>query len=170
MPNETQTDPKIEIEKNPNPNDSRKGKEDFTASSYLAALKKQKENSVPKEEYEHLKAEHETLVKGLADGTAKQQVNVDTSTKEIPMKDLISKVLDDKNMLNLDYVKTALEIRKRKLESGKPDPFAPLGYKRPTTRDEAETAERVANELQDCVDRCNNNPQIFNDLLRTKLR
>jgi len=171
MPEPIQTNQVIPDPKNQNlkPNDSRKDIKSLTADEYLAALKKQKENSVPKEEYEHLKAEHSKLVQDLADG--KNNITVDTSKPEtVPTKDLMKKILTDKNMSNLEYVETALKMRKQMLEEGKPDPFAPLGYRRPTTRDEADTAERVAKQFQECVDGANGDPAIFNEILRSKLR
>jgi len=153
----------------PKPNDSEKAYKPFTADSYAAALKKQKENSVPKDEYEKLKAEHEKLIADMIEGK-NQPLVVDTSKPEtVATKDLVKKILNDKNLSNREYVKTALQMRNQMLDEGKPDPFAPIGFKRATTREEAETAIRVAKELQDCVDRSTDDVS-FNDLLRNKLR
>jgi len=171
MPQEPQKNPEIKnpTDPNPNPNDSRKAFEPFTADSYAAALKRAKENSVPKKDYEDLKAEHLKLINDMVEGK-NPTFNVDTTKPEkVATQDLIKKILNDRNLSNREFVKTALQMRQQRLEEGKPDVFAPLGHRRPTTHEESLVAERVAKELQDCVDRSNDDAQ-FNDLLRYKLR
>jgi len=168
---EPQKNPEIKnpTDPNPNPNDSRNAPDLFDAKSYAAALKKQKESSVPKDAYEKLKAEHEKLINDMIEGK-NQPLVVDISKPEtVATKDLMNKILNDKGLSNREYVKTALQMRKQMLEDGRPDPFAPLGYKRSASLQERETADRVAKELQDCVDRSNDDAQ-FNDLLRYKIR
>lgn len=139
-----------------------------TAEEYARAIKDLKANSVSREEYDRLRAEHSTLTKALAEG--KSVDPVDEPKNEKTIEEIVKDVLGNKQMNNLDYVKQALSYREQMLEKGKADPFCPNSRVRPNTRDDIDKAEKVARILKECVDAANGSSELFNSELQRRMR
>lgn len=139
------------------------------SSDYIEAIKEMKQNSVRKEAYDKLKAENQQLLDAIINGT---ELTQDIRKREpADIKKLRNKLFKEHpDMSNLEYVKTALELREALIENGERDPFLPSGEKILPTNDDVETAERVAKIMKDCVDYADGNSAIFtNELQRVTI-
>lgn len=131
-----------------------------------------KKNSVPKEEYDRLKEEHNKTLKAIINGDVEgldlpEQPNSSNDNQEIIKAcryDLANKELN-----NLDYVTTALKLRKAVIDEygEEKDPFLPTGHNVTIEKNDVETANRVAETLQELVDKANGDSLYFtNELSR----
>ena len=142
-----------------------------TAEEYAEFVKHLKETTVSKEEYDKVVEDKKTLAKALAEGadvpeSAKQEEKPDIT--ELRKKFLKA---GEKNLTNVEFVQTALELRKASMEAGEPDPFLPRGLKRKPDNSDYQGAQRVADFLEDCVEQSKDDegkpdPDMFNALLK----
>lgn len=134
---------------------------------YVDAINKLKENTVPKEQYSKLREENKRLISALVNG---EQIEVQTET---PVNvDELRKTLfnGDRELNNLEYVDTALKLRKALIEKGERDPFLPIGTHVNITTDMIEKAQNVADVLQYCVDFADGDSGIFTAQLQRNLK
>ena len=134
---------------------------------YVEAINKLKDTTVPKEQYSKLKEENKRLIEALVKG---EQIEVQTET---PVNvDELRKTLfnGDRELNNLEYVDTALKLRKALIEKGERDPFLPSGTHVNITADMIEKAQNVADVLQDCVDFADGDSGIFTAQLQRNLK
>lgn len=133
-----------------------------TAQDYISAIKEIKENSVDKQIYLKLKEENRRLLDAMVNG---ETISQDQQPVAPNIEELRNKLFSFKNqnMNNLEYVETALELRKALMEQGEIDPFVPYGEKIKPTDEDFEKADKVARVLQECVDYANGNPNTFVD-------
>lgn len=129
-----------------------------TDSDYVQAISELKANTVSKDHYNKLRTENKRLLDALVNG---QQIDI--KTEEKPNVDELRKKLfkKDGQLSNLEYVDTALKLRKALIENGEPDPFVGHGSKLQVTNEMIESAERVAEGLQYCVDFAEGDSGIF---------
>lgn len=135
------------------------------ADVYAEALAEVKENSVPKEDYERIRAERDRLVKLTLE--QREPPHPEEKPQERPLDD-IRKELFGERLTNYDYVKDALELRSRLISEGKGDPFVS-----PDSDDEVndkKIAEDVAQVLQDTLEQCKDNPDLFPAALQLRLK
>lgn len=125
---------------------------------YISAINEIKANSVSKEAYEKLKKENKQLLDSLVSG---KELDIEAA-KPVDVNELRVKLFGDNELTNLEYIDTALKLRAAVIEQGEVDPFLPVGAKAAITDADIETAERVAQELQEMVDIADGNHVIFN--------
>ena len=142
-----------------------------TAEEYAEYVKRLKETTVSKEEYDKVVADKKTLAKALAEGADVPEIEKQEAKPDI--KELRKKFLKagDDNLSNVEFVQTALELRKALIESGEQDPFLPRGLKRKPDNTDYQGAQRVADFLEDCVEQSKDeegkpDPDMFNALLK----
>lgn len=137
---------KDEQEKNP------AAETQMTADEYAEEIKKLKANSVSKEEYDKVVADKKTLAKALAEGADIPES--EKQEKKPDIKALRKKLLSagETSLSNVEYVQTALELRKALIAEGKKDPFLPTEIKRKATKEDYAGAERVADFLETCLE------------------
>ena len=140
-----------------------------TNQDYISALNEMKQNTVPKEAYDKLRADNKKLLDTIVSGQSleqtevKQEVDVDALRKELFGK-------SRKDLSNLEYVDKALQLRKALMEKGEQDPFVMKAGR--TSSPEAEDfkkAERVASVLQECVDVADGNDSVFDNEFQRRL-
>lgn len=137
-------------------NESQQNNVSSDNSNYIEAIKEMKEKSVPKEEYEKLRAENKQLLESLVNGETrpaetKEEVNIDELRKDIFTKE----------MTNMEYIDKALKLRTALMEKEHIDIFVGSGKNfRPTEEDFA-AAQRVADVFQECLDIADGNPDVF---------
>lgn len=132
---------------------------------YISAIKEMKQNSVARSEYEKLKEENRNLLKSLVNGET-IDVQVDKEPVDI---DAIKKKFNNSDMNNLEYIKTALDLRNAVIERDgiESDPFLPKGHNVTVTENDFRTAARVADVFQHCVDYADGDSEVFtNELMR----
>lgn len=138
--------------------------EDMT-QDYLAAIKELKENSVDRQQFEQLKAENKKLLEAVVNG---QSVEAPKTEVVESIDDLRHDLFNnEQNLSNLDYAAKALELRRQLIAKGEPDPFLPVGEQISPTDFDIQTAQKVADILQECVDYAEGDSGVFtNELLR----
>lgn len=127
---------------------------------YLDEIKKLKENSVSKEDYEKLLGENRNLLKTIVEGNP-QPTGEEGKTKEPVDVDKLRKDLFTNDHTNLDFAKGALELRKAIMEQGGTDPFLPVGKDIIVEDSDVASANRVAEALESCIEYADGNPDIF---------
>lgn len=131
-----------------------------------------KKNSVPKEDYEKLKEEHNKTLKAIINGDIEGLDLPEQPTSSSDNLEIIKNCRNDlanKELNNLDYVKTALKLRQAVIDEygEEKDPFLPTGHNVVIENSDIETANRVADTLQDLVEKANGDSQYFtNELSR----
>lgn len=143
-----------------------------TAEDYAAAVKRLKETTVSKEQYEKLLNDNKVLTKALA-GEGPIPEGAQEAAKRPDINELRKKFLTagENNLTNADTVLTALQLREACLEAGEPDPFLPAGIKNHPTPSDIQKAQDVADTLQNWIDESTDEDGIidtetFNAMLR----
>lgn len=135
-------------------------------TDYIDAINELKANTVDKGSYDRLRAENQKLLASLISGN---KVEVPEPEVKYDPNELRKKLFNrDGNMTNLEYIDTALKLRKTVMDAGERDPFLSVGSKVTDTAEQHETAERVANILQECVDFANGDSGIFSAELQRR--
>lgn len=132
-------------------------------TDYVAAIKELQNTTVSKSQYDKLRVENKKLLDALVSG---EQVDIPKEEKvsiEELRKSLFNK---DGNLSNLEYVDTALKLRKALIEAGEADPFLPYGEKTTVNADAIDKANRVAEGLQYCVDQADGDSMLFTSYLQ----
>ena len=137
-------------------------------NDYIAQIKNLKENSVSKDDYNKLKADNKKLIDALANGTQMDVVEPKTSAVE-KINECRNKLFAKENNLNnLEYCKTAVELREALIENGDRDPFLPYGHNVLATESDIESANRVATILKECIDYAEGDSNIFTNELQRR--
>ena len=126
-------------------------------ADYLEAIQTLKQNSVDRSEYEKLKAENKKLINAVVNG---QTVDVEATEQPRDVDEIRDELFNHEHN-NLDYVKLALELRSTLMAKGEPDPFLPLGAQISPTAEDVQTAEKVANIYQECIDYADGDSALF---------
>ena len=135
------------------------------ADVYAEALAEVKENSVPKEDYEKIRAERDRLVKLTLE---QREPPHQEGKPQVRPLDEIRKELFGKRLTNYEYVKDALELRDRLIQEGKGDPFV-SPYSNEEEYDK-KVAENVAQVFRETLEQCKDNPQLFPAALQLRLK
>ena len=137
-------------------------------SDYIAQIKNLKENSVSKDDYNKLKADNKKLIDALANGTQMDVVESKVSAVD-KINELRTKLFSKgSNLNNLEYCKTAIELRDALIENGERDPFLPFGHNVVATDSDYETANRVATVMKECIDYADGDSDIFTNELQRR--
>lgn len=125
---------------------------------YVQAINDLKSTTVSKEQYQKLRMENKKLLDALVNG---QQI--ETPKEEKPDIDALRRKLFNKDgdLSNIEYIETHLKLREALIEAGERDPFAPCGNKVHANSEAYESAQRVAEGLQYCVDFADGDSGIF---------
>lgn len=131
---------------------------------YLEEIKKLKENTVSKEEYDQLIEQNKTLLKNIIDGQpmgnqSESEVDLDKHIGELRQK-----LFDPEQTLsNLEYAETALELRDAVLKksNGAEDIFVANGIKHQVTEADYKSAEKVAAYLKNAIQYADGDSELF---------
>lgn len=145
-------------------------------TDYVEAIQKLKENTVAKEKYEKLEQDNKKLLEALING---EQIQVENpEDKESKDENLNKKIKDLHNKMfvedyqgsDLEYCQDALELRKAVMERDGEDAdiFLPRGHNIMVTDYDRQAAQRVADEMQDAIDKSNGSNKVFIALLQQK--
>ena len=138
-------------------------------NDYIDQIKKLKENSVSKDDYDKLRLDNKRLIDALANGTPIDGVVEPKVSAVENINNLRSKLFGKvSNLNNLEYCKTAVELRDALIENGERDPFLPFGHEVVATDSDYETAERVANVMRECIDYADGDSDIFTSELQRR--
>lgn len=141
---------------------------DESTQDYIATIKKLKETTVDRQEYEKLKAEKKALLDEVINGKPiedKEKVEVVPTIAELRKKIFSS---DPAELGNLEFIQNALELRKQLILKGEPDPFLPYGKQITPEESDIQAANRVATVLQECVDYAQGDNGVFTNELQRR--
>lgn len=138
--------------------------------SLAKALKEARENSVPKSEYEKVVAENKQLVSEIINGGGEGNGSATPETTKVSVEELREKLYGPNcgELSNLDFWKYTLQLRDEVIKRGEPDPFLPIGAKITPTDADVESANRVADVVQECIKEADGNSEVFTALLQGK--
>ena len=131
--------------------------EEMNNEQYIAAIEELKANTVSRDSYNKLRNENKQLLDALVSG---KEIPTPEVKKATP-NELRAKLFGEKEMSNLEYVQTALDLRDALLERGERDPFLPVGDKVDITSDQLDTADRVAAGLREMIEFADGDSGIF---------
>ena len=138
---------------------------DPSTKDYLDAINQLKANSVSKSDYDKLKADNKELLNAIVNGTY-----IEPPAQPAPQKDLhkLREKVFNEDQTNLQYWTNVLELRNELINRGERDPFLPYGNKIIPTNDDYESAQRVANVVQQCIDYANGDSAVFTNELQRR--
>ena len=138
-------------------------------NDYIDQIKRLKETSVSRDDYDKLKADNKKLIDALANGTQVEGVVEPKVSAVEKINNLRKKLFSKENGLNnLEYCDTALQLRDALIENGERDPFLPFGHNVVATDSDHETAERVANVMKECINYADGDSDIFTNELQRR--
>lgn len=131
--------------------------EEMNNEQYIAAIEDLKASTVSKDVYNKLRAENKKLLDALVSGE-----QLPAAPEEKPsISDLRKKLFGEEQLSNLEYHKTLLSLRNSLIEAGERDPFLPYGDKVDITTEQIETAQKVADGIQEMIDFADGDSGIF---------
>ena len=131
--------------------------EEMNNEQYIAAIEDLKASTVSKDVYNKLRAENKKLLDALVSGE-----QLPAAPEEKPdIKELRKKLFGEEQLSNLEYIQTALSLRNSLIEAGERDPFLPYGDKVDITSEQIETAQKVADNLQEMLDFAEGDSGVF---------
>lgn len=136
-------------------------------NQYIEAIREMKQNSVSKEAYNKLKEENKQLLDAFING---KQITIEQSKQPVDVSLLRKKLSDiDNPMSNLEYAKTAVELRDALIDQGEMDPFLPIGHQITPTDEDITKAEKVATVLRECIDYADGDSELFTNELQRRM-
>ena len=149
-----------EIETTTTPTPSVSGANEPSADvDYVAAIQELQNNTVSKETYNKLRDDNKKLLSALVNG---EKIEVEQK-KHANVDELRAKLFGKgcETLTNLEFAKNTLELRTELMNRGERDPFLPVGSKVQETYDMHQSAARVAEALQQCIDESDGDSSIF---------
>lgn len=133
-------------------------------NNYIEAIKEMKANSVDRAAYDKLKEDNKQLLDALINGG---QVSQEIKKEPVDIDKLRRKLFSqDSDLSNLEYMKTALELREELLDRGSPDPFLPYGQNITPTDEDIKTADRVAEAIKASIEYADGDSEVFTNELQ----
>lgn len=133
-------------------------------NDYLDQIKKLKENTVSREEYDKLRKEHKKLLNDYVAGNYENEENPEKRDIEVIKKELFKRDISD-----VKYAELSLELRERVMEETGEDIFVGNNPMNPPTDEDYKKAQHVADVLQDAVDYSGGNNVKFIAELSTRI-
>lgn len=145
------------------------------ADSYIEALKKMKETTVSKDEYDRLKIENRKLLNSLANGEYQEQSKQE---EKIPTREECYKAYRKNDFKSdLDYWKNMCELRKATINEYGLDPtvtgsygVTPTGERLESEYGEAEAMENQFEIIESIIEASEGNPRTFDILMADAIR
>lgn len=141
---------------------------------YIQAIEELKANSVPKSDYEQLRADN----KKLLDTLVNRQPVQEQPKKEPTLKEKNERIQQLRNDLygngavndNLTYWEKTCELRDLVLETTGNDPFVSRGSKIVASQDEIAGMQRVREQIGECIKIADGDSQIFTNELQRRMQ
>lgn len=131
--------------------------EAMTAEDYISELEKIRGSTVSREEYARICKENKQLANALTNGSS---INKEPEQKP-DLSELRKKVFTDKKKNNLEYFNDVLKFRSASLDQTGNDPFLASTHNYTPTDNDRESSEKIADQIQDCIDYAAGDPTVF---------
>lgn len=149
------------------PNESAQPAAPGAQADYIDAMKRLKENSVPRQEYDRVVADNKRMMDNFVNG---QYDQVQEESKPLRKSVEIRKDLfGGKELTNLEHAKLSLELREAIWEESghKTDIFVGQGHQLNPSAADYESANNVASVFEQCIEVANGDNEVFtNELMR----
>lgn len=129
-----------------------------STQSYIEAINTIKKNSVPVEEYNKLKKQNQQLLDTIVNGG--DAPVPDDPYADIKDEDLFNTMLHSNR--NIDVIKASLELRRRAIAKGEPDPYLPQSRQYEPTQSDYEGVDRVVKAFESAIELAEDNESVFN--------
>lgn len=133
----------------------------------LDEMKKLKENSVSKEEYEKERAKNKELMKRLVEGGGQEDKTDETIDLDKIREDLFKN--NAEGLSKREFWKRVLTLRHERLKNEGVDIFLPKGRKTRYTRLDIESADKVDETISQMIEDSEDNPALFDVLFNEAL-
>ena len=133
----------------------------------LDEMKKLKENSVSKEEYEKERAKNKELMKRLVEGGGQEDKTDETIDLDKIREDLFKN--NAEGLSKREFWKRVLTLRHERLKNEGVDIFLPKGRKTRYTRLDIESADKVDETISQMIEDSEDNPALFDVLFNESL-
>ena len=141
------------------------GQDETDDLDLLEEIKNLKANSVSKEEYNKLQEKNKTLMRQIINGGGTSGESEETVDTEELRKKLFE---NPEDMTDLDFWKNTIALRKERLKDGV-DIFLPKGKKTRYSTSDKESANHVAEVIEQLIQDCEGSPQVFKALLNNAI-
>lgn len=131
----------------------------------LEIIRDLREHTVSRQQYDDLDRQYNELLEAYANGE-RSDGSEEPTPEQRSLAD-IRRALNDPELSNLDYCRTALELRDRLISEGRPDPFLPVGARIAATPEDELQAQRVADALAYCIEEADGEDKVFTAKLQT---
>ena len=136
-------------------------------TNYLDVINELRKNTVSKADYERVMSDNRMLAEQLAystpSATAQEEEHIPT-TEEV--QNLRSHLFNTSGISNLDYIRTALDLRDAVMKQGERDPFLPTNNGYIDNDVDKARVEAMAKGLRQMVDYCGNDKKLFDSELK----
>lgn len=134
----------------------------------LNEVKKLKENSVPKEEYDKLLAEKKKLMRDFVYGSGD---STDVGETKPSIQELRETIFGDncEQLSNRDFWKSVSELYHERLEKDGKNIFLPKGQKTRYKREDYEMVNSMMETIDSMLEDSQDNPSLFNTLFNEAL-
>lgn len=135
--------------------------DNFGAQDYINNLNALKENMVSKEDYQRILDDNRKLMNALANGGG----DYGESKKEpVDINEIRRKLFspETQRKTNLEYFTEVLALRDALIEAGEQDCFLPYNRDYIPSQQDIDDAERIAENLRECVEYAAGDPRVFN--------
>lgn len=130
---------------------------------YIKAIKDLKSNTVSKEVYLKQVEDNKKLLNALANGETVET----TKVKHRPTQEIRDDLFNNENN-NLEFWKKTLELRAAVLEDEGKDIFLPVGHEYQASENDINTANKVADVVQQCIDYADGDSMVFTNELQRR--
>ena len=132
----------------------------------VEALKKLKETTVSKEQYEKLEGQYKEALDAIINGNGVKPETVEVVKPSV--EELRKDLFGGKRLSNLEFWKKSLALREELMARGETDPFLPVGTKIIPEQSDIEAANRVAEVVQECIDYADGDSAAFTNELQRR--
>lgn len=133
----------------------------------LDEMKKLKENTVSKEEYEKERAKNKELMRRLVEGGGQDVKTEDTVNLDKIREDLFTN--NAEGLSKREFWQRVLTLRHERLKNEGVDIFLPKGRKTRYTRLDIESANRLDETISQMIEDSEDNPALFDVLFNEAL-
>lgn len=138
---------------------------DPSGVDYIEAIQKLKETTVSKESYEKVQEENRKLLQSLINGETIEQESEKTDIAAL-RQELFG---EECELSNLEYMTKVMALRSAIIEEGGTDPFLPYGKKIIPTEEDIDTANRVAEIINECIEYADGDSSVFTNELQRRM-
>lgn len=139
-----------------------------TEQDALELLRKQKENSVSREDYDKLRADNKRLMENFLNGDNQGQAKEEPKMRTA--KEVYDEMYNGKEKTNLRFIELACEYRDAYKKETGIDCFVGASHDITPTQEDYDMAENSYKVYKECIEKANGDPQRFTAELQLRMK